>query len=850
MKFKKLFTTMLAIVISNTCISLNAWAQDESADSDALVETEQVTSNRLKKMDVGGPSPEVVISGADIAKAGYNSVADLLRDNPISSFGAARESSGLAARAGMATLDLRGMGASNTLVLINGMRMAPVSGSDAVDMNRIPMAIVKEIKIIKDDLSSIYGSDAIGGVLDIITHDAYNHLTVSGGVTVSELGGGNRYDFSIIGGSSSATTSTFYALSHRSNEEIYSNQREWSSGGTSPIGSPGAYMNMADASRIWYVDPACTDITDAGMQGQFCNFTHTDYSTSLPRLTQTSAFARMEHKLSDFTTFYTEALFNRNRAMYVMAPAPGVFNIPGSVANTLGLANHIPDSDLQVRYRMVELGNRVDEQENNYLGLTGGLKWDFLDTWTGRLAGTYGREKNDSYGTGNAVAATLESMIADGSFNPFAPAGSRGDVSAAAYQTTSQQISNFYMADLMLEGELLEIAGRPVVLTVGQSYMERDYDNKVDALSKRQETFTGAGSDGHAERKVHSTYAQLTGKLFSSLDLYLSGRYDKFSDFGDTFNPKFGFKLMLADDLMFRATVGTGFKAPALATLYASQSESYITFVDRFACDMEMEAGGATPSCQPQQYRTVYGGNPNLKEITSFSYNTGLVYNPTSNFDINLDFWSIVMKGLTWGASGSALEDVTRAELAGIVPDTLGINMNRTTSGYLDPTNPIKAPSMNIGERKTAGLDLEVNYTLPMPVGLLRFSEVVSYRLWDITIPFPGLPERDYVKDRWVGRVRNQLKAGYQIANHNFGFTVISTDKYLNALQTGFVEGFHRLDFTYNYSGFENASLTLGVQNLLRETPPLDHTDPNNMLNTSLYSETGPVVFSNFVYHF
>lgn len=824
-------------------------AQDsQAADADALVETEEVISNRLKKMDIGGPSPEIIISGADIAKAGYNSISDLLRDNPVSSFGAAKETSGLAARAGMATINVRGMGESNTLVLLNGMRMAPVSGGDAVDMNRIPVAIVKEIRIIKDDLSSMYGSDAIGGVVDVITHDAYNNLTISGGASIAEMAGGNRYDFSIIGGASSATTSLFYSLSHRQNEEVWSRDRKWSTGGTSPIGSPGSYMNVDDPDMVWYVDPACPpeDVVDGGVRGHHCNYTHTDDSTSLPSLMQTAAFARVEHRLSDFVSFYSEALFNRNRASYTMAPAPGVFNIPAATAAGFGLPNYMPGSDLQVRYRMVELGNRVDNQENNYLGLTSGLKWDMFDTWTGRLAATYGREKNDSFGVGNAVSSTLISLIQNGDFNPFAPAGSRGDVSSAMYETWSQQISNFYMADLMLEGELFEVMGRPVVLTLGQSYMERDYDNRVDALSRRQETFTGAGTNGKADRTVLSTYAQLTGKAFSRLDIYLSGRYDKYSDFGDTVNPKVGFKFRLRDDLMWRGTIGTGFKAPSLGVLYASTSESYITFIDRYACSFEPSA------CAPQQYRTIYGGNPDLKETTSFSYNTGLVYNPSSELDISLDFWSIAMEGLTWGASGSALEDVTRAELLHGTshPAAYGIQMNRTATGFLDPTNPIVAPSMSIGERKTAGLDLELGYVIPAPIGRFRISEVLSYRLWDITNPFPGLPDRDYVKEGWVSRWRNTINLSYQIFSHNIGFTVVSTDKYKNALQTGYVDGFHRLDFAYVYTGFENGSFTLGVQNLLRKDPPLDYTDPNNMLNESLYSQAGPSVYSNFTYHF
>lgn len=828
---------------STTSDATSGTTSDTTNYEDA--EVEDVVSTRLKKMDLGGPSPEIVFSGEDIARAGYNSLSDFLRDSPVSSFGSQKESSGLAARAGMASIDLRGLGSGNTLVLINGMRVAPVSGSDAVDTNRIPMAIVKEVKIIKDDLSSIYGSDAMGGVVNIITHDAYDGLTVSGGATVTELGGGERYDISLIGGSSSATTSVFYSLYHRQNDNLYSKDRHWSGGGTSVIGSPGSYMNVGDGT--WYTDPTCTDIIDGGAGSEFCNFRHTDYSTTLPSLQQTAAFARLEHKISDYSSFYAEALYNRNRTSYTYAPAPGIFNVPESVASTYGLPNYIPGSDLQVRYRFVELGNRDDHQENSNISITSGFKWDFLDTWTARLAGTYSRERNDGMQFGNGVMANILDLIEAGDFRPFDPAGSRGDVSSAMYQTWSLQVSSFYMADMQIEGELFEILGRPFVLTAGQSYIYREYENKVDEFSKRQEVISGAGSDGFADRTVYSTYAQLTGKLFKGFDLYLSGRYDKYNDFGDTVNPKVGFKYRITDDIMWRGTFGTGFKAPELAILYGAVSESYITFTDRYACDQD---GGTGFNCQPQQYRTISGGNPNLSEITSVSYSSGVVYNPSTNLDFSLDFWTVNQEGLPWGASAGGLEDVTRAELAGINPSDYGVMMNRDSNGRLDPSNPISAPTLNIGERQTGGLDFELNWRIPIALGVIKINDSISYRLWDISTTFPGLPDRDYVEERWVNRFRNNLYLGYEINKHNLGFTFISTDKTMNAALNGFVDGWTRVDFAYSYSGFQNASLTLGVQNLLRDDPPIDLTDPNNPVNESLYSQVGPLVYSNFTYHF
>lgn len=806
-------------------------------DSDALVETADVVSTRLKKMDLAGAAPEIRISVEDIFRSGQTSIADFLRDNPVSAFGSRRERSGLAANAGAATLDLRGLGDSNTLVLLNGVRFPPMSGADSVDINRIPLAIVKEIVVVKDDLSSIYGSDAIGGVVNIITQRGFDGFQVNVGQSWTTLGGGEKLDVNLLAGASSAKSNVTFALGYSKKEKIFSSERDWSKNAQSPIGSPGSYRDVGTGT--WYVDPLCdpNDVINAGSQGNFCGFNFAKYTTTLPQVEQFTLFTHIDHKITEFTEFYSEFYFNRTRTNYIYAPAPGFFNIPAAVADTLGLANHTNGNDLEVRYRVTELGNRDTFQENNFFGLTSGIKHEFLDTWSVTLAGSYGQDRNDETGFGNAVTRDLEALIEAGSFNPFAPEGSRGDISSAAYTTSSVQLANFYTADLKFSGELGELFNAPYVLDIGYNHIRRNYDNRVDSLQERGETFTGAGSNGSAEREINSLYAQVNGRLSKSIDVYLSGRYDKFNDFGDTFNPKLGLKYRPTSNLMFRTTVGTGYKAPALSLLYGEASESFETFVDHVACDAE---GPGSPSCSPQQYRVIGGGNRNLNEITSFSYSAGFVYEPSNLLMLSIDFWAVNQEGIIVGGTDTTLEEATRAELQGINPADYGFIMNRDVNGFLDPSNPINAPLVNLIDNQSAGLDVAIDYRLGLPIGELAFSNAVSFRLWEKAEPFPGLGMRNDVEIGLVPEWRNAFSTSYKLLDNVFRVSVISTDKYLNAIRSGYIDSYHRFDFSYSYSGFKDTEITLGMINFLATTPPLDPTNPQDQFDEELYSERGP----------
>src|SRR5690606_34502640 len=167
-------------------VSGNALAQDneEGAEEEATtLDRIQVTGSRLSRADIEGASPVIVIDREAIDASGDVSVADVLRDSTFASFGNFTPQSGSSAQS-LATIDLRGLGSGRTLVLIDGRRAptAPMAASSGTDVNAIPLAAVERIEILSDGASAVYGSDAIGGVVNIILRKDFNGVEVRYGL--------------------------------------------------------------------------------------------------------------------------------------------------------------------------------------------------------------------------------------------------------------------------------------------------------------------------------------------------------------------------------------------------------------------------------------------------------------------------------------------------------------------------------------------------------------------------------------------------------------------------------------------------------------------------------------------
>lgn len=198
-----------------------AFAQDSAGSDTQTLDRIQVTGSRITRADIEGAVPVTVIDRAAIDASGKVSVSDLLRDTTFSSFGNFRPQSGSSAQA-VADVDLRGIGSDRTLVLIDGRRApyAPSTGTNA-DLNTIPLAAVERIEILSDGASALYGSDAIGGVVNIILRKDYEGAEVRYGRGMPKVEGGDTEEASVVFGTSSERGSLLLGASMNSRGMVY-----------------------------------------------------------------------------------------------------------------------------------------------------------------------------------------------------------------------------------------------------------------------------------------------------------------------------------------------------------------------------------------------------------------------------------------------------------------------------------------------------------------------------------------------------------------------------------------------------------------------------------------------------
>ncbi|MFT5669869.1 MAG: iron complex outermembrane receptor protein, partial [Glaciecola sp.] len=225
------FGSMSVLSLSGAAVA------QEEAEVEESVEKIQVTGSRIRRADMEGSLPVTVIDRAAIEFSGQTSVADLLRNTSFNSTGSFRPQSGSSAQ-GVSSVNLRGLGASRTLVLIDGRRLpkSPSTGSSQ-DLNAIPVAAVERVEILTDGASAIYGSDAIGGVINIITRKDFNGVEIKLGASQIEHEGGDREEGSVVFGTSTDKASIIGGVSWNKRDIVFARDFPWYNPGGSIYGN-------------------------------------------------------------------------------------------------------------------------------------------------------------------------------------------------------------------------------------------------------------------------------------------------------------------------------------------------------------------------------------------------------------------------------------------------------------------------------------------------------------------------------------------------------------------------------------------------------------------------------------
>ncbi len=816
-------------------------ATPATAPTPREVERVEVIGTRIRRLNVEGPSAVKTMKKEQMEAAGNTTVSDALRDTSSASFGVTREQSGGSAAA-TSNIGLRGLGATRTLILLNGQRLPKDPSTEAVDLNLIPQAAIERVEILKDGASALYGSDALGGVINIVTKKNFIGNEFSIQETMPTRPGASNLNASLVTGVASDRSDLLLAFNFNRKEKLYGKDRDITKEGLSPIGTVPVYMDTNGNFAISPTDTCPPDLVRDNPYGpgQACYFRYNEIATTRPTVNQLSLLSDYTYRTDSSIKFYNRNIFVNKDIDWLYAPAP--IDVETS-SGTASVANA-----REILYRDLAAGNRDNQDTERNFSTVFGVKGNVTDVWEFNFSMGMSQISRTNFGAnGYLDKEALDRIINSGAYDPLKAPGSRGDISPAKYETVQKSISDLFTTDLVFSGEVGEMENGAISTAVGISAWNEKLTQRTDTKSSRGVIIGGAGSNDSGTRDVQSTYAEFSIPATSALEINLAARVDKYSDFGTTANPKLAAKYKVGESTLLRASVGTGFKAPTLTQLYGANSDGFLMFIDRYAC---AKAGGTGSACKTNQYRVQGGGNKNLKEEKAITGGLGVVYETSADFSVSTDLWYTKIDNVV----GIDFEALTEAELKGVNPADYGVTTNRNaTTGRLQQNSPINAPNLNLQQEEIAGVDINVSAKVADSFLGHTWSveEDLGYLAFYNKEGFPGAGKRNVLGEWGYPNWRNtvSLTARQDKMSYTLGLRTVPSQNVLDRTKPEKITDMNELDLTMVYKHSKTASFQLGARNILDSKPPYDKNGGSGgaaEVNSDLYDINGLTIFAGY----
>lgn len=860
----------------------------ESGETTTLDRIE-VTGSRIKRAEIEGPNPVTVISREQIDVSGELSVSDFLRNNVYNSLGSVRESSG-SATGSNATINLRGIGSNYTLVLLDGRRMTSsptLSGGGAANINLIPMAAVERIEILREGAGAIYGSDAIGGVVNIILRKDYDGLTIGGGIGRPDRGPDESNAY-IAGGVSSDRGNLTFAIDHQSRDMMYNREirdlispAQWIAG-LSPYNSVANFSSTTTGfTSVANCDQFENSIRDP--EDGNCYFDHGATSANESSLRRDSLMLNGNYQLTDRTSFFFRAISSETKSLGVYASAPVAGSTP---LPTISATN--PNNPFGVAgtlyYRFTPLGtrdsHRTDTLRDVNFGLRGSNDWFGGADW--EVGVTHGRVKQSSVNYNYGIFSALQAAIDSGQFNPFVPTDPGVAAAAPSIGHTVLVESNYRTVgvDGSISFDLWETSNGPVSFVTGFDYRDDRLEQTYDPQSAANNVFGSAGAGAGGERAYYAGYFEALIPLLSTLNLTVAGRYDHYNDFGSKFSPRVSLEFRPIDSLLVRGSWGKGFRAPTLSDLYGDLSSTNLAASaqpgatpphpggDERACAAltQARANLGNPNYNPYpvnvcgttaQYTFLVGSNPNLEAEESENWGVGLVFSPTDSLSVSLDYYSVELTNaiasapnalaIRWGEDGTgAPYGVTRQ------PDFLAADGVTMLPGAI---TEVLNPTANGAANTFKGVDLDVRYGFsPTSLGNFTTQLTFSRQLENDYTP-KGLATIEQAGTFQFPEDRGQLVLGWSLGDFGASATVNHIGHHQNNATVATpnpirIPSWNTFDVQANWSAPWNGKITIGVRNLGNKTPPIGSASGFPFYSNTLYNAWGRVPYMRYEQRF
>ena len=894
-----------------------------ASEADAII----VTGSRIRRDPLNQDSPVVIVDQSALAQTGLSAIADVLQRLPSASGGLnskvnnsgniGNPPDGGGVGAGSAEIDLRYLAAKRTLVLVDGQRF--VNGASAsgipstVDLNTIPVSAIERIEVLQSGQSPLYGSDALAGVVNVITKSSQKGLQASAQFGTFRQGDGHTTDLNASYGFQGSTTSVVFGASYVKQEAVRTRDRATSqfpnpgqTSCTDPIGgcSSAPLLGRYDVNgqsltlrapvigRVPVYDPTLVggDYTNFSAAARF-NFAPFNYF--LTPSERYGGFVNIKQELSSNVNLRVKAIYShrnsQNQAAFLplfIGPDAGNGNLldtitidasnPYNPFGTLSAGNpgDPPANYSTVRRRLIEAGQRTYTQSVDTMSVTGTLDGSFTvgaHKWYWDVNAVIGFNDAKQSFTGNVNAANLKRALGPVA-NCTAPCvpvnifGGAGSITAdqLAYITyternrSAQELQD-YTANL--SGDLFDLPAGPVGFAVGYEhrYQKGSYDPDVitaAGLSSDIPSLPAVGSYNSDE-----VYGELRVPILKEVpffyELGIDGavRYSDFSRGGTKTTYTGSATWKPVQDLLFRGSYATGFRAPAIGELFGAASRADAPIDDpctnvagspyqtsatvRANCTANgVPANGSYQEPNGGQLGVLTGGNQNLKPETSRTWLFGGVYSPRwarggalSALSLEVNYYDIEVNNAI--APVDAQLTLNRCAFSA---DALSCgSITRTPAGLISRIN---AQLQNIGSIRTRGIDVAANIrTQKSGIGsfglslngnfLLKYTETFPAQVGFSTTNYlgttRGFPDQSYPRFKGNGTL------DWAIGDFGASFTGRYIDAVREADGKKLANTFYG-DVQLSYAFLAKKFVfTLGVNNVFDKDPPacFSCTGPN-----------------------
>ncbi|QKX15876.1 TonB-dependent siderophore receptor [Microbulbifer sp. YPW1] len=769
----------IAIAAFGTIAATGVSAQE--AVPGPTVEEVIVTGSRIARDPLSTTGPITIVDSDAISRSGVGTIDELL--NQLPSMGTtginANDNNG---GQGLSFVDLRNLGSARTLVLVNGRRfVSSASGvSSAVDMNNIPVDMIDRIEVLTDGASAVYGSDAVAGVINVVMKDSFDGVRINARAGATKEGGGENGDLSITFGNEGERGSFIANITHAQRDEITYEDRDWA-GLTSSMGPNGNIFTNYGSFSIG---------EDGVTLGSYSGYDIGQHMWLSGAMERTSATVSGKYSITDSVELWGEASYTNKTSNQQLAAQPlyagngfalnpethlpeaiksqlqdawqnaddayqielAAYNAavteweaqgsPEGLEPTAPVASHGTDwldgfSDFRIR--PVAGGTRSYEQTTDTYRVAGGLSGDFANGWTWDTFASYGKNEGENVTLNSYNKTKLEEIFSGAAGLDYNFAGGMSPEIMDYFRYDDFEDNSYELVNVgaSLSGDInaIEFQGGALGFAAGVEYREETGEFNPSPETQSGATFGNQQDATGGEYDVTEVFAEfnlpiLQGARFAEeLTADVAVRYSDFSTFGGQSTGKVGLVYAPVEDVRFRTSYSTSFRAPGIYELFSGSAQSYEYLIDPCDTSAANEDGqgkncgmvGAGFTQAGNQVPTNIGGNEELTPEEATTFTAGVVWTPSfvDDLSITLDYYDI-----------SVEDAITSPDLQRMLDDCFRSGDQNAcqfvTRGAGDQIVALEGAKMNIGQIDTRGVDVDIVHNLHFDAGRLALRAQAS----------------------------------------------------------------------------------------------------------------------------